>query len=132
MSRSTEESLLLEGEASASASLGTNEIVSESEHVAAPAHAQVAKHHVESGGGIYVEGGWGAEGAAVGRVGATHAVTVIIVVCVGFLLFMIVLGVIRIRAAHARGTQEEMQDAEMAWDDSALNITVNPMEVCNK
>ena len=62
-------------------------------------------------------------------VGASHAVTVIIVVCVGFLLFMIVLGVIRIRAAHHRATQEDMADAEMAWDDSALNITVNPMEV---
>ena len=56
--------------------------------------------------------------------------TVIIVVCVGFLLFMIVLGVIRIRAAHQRSQQKEMADAEMAWDDSALNITVNPMEVC--
>jgi hypothetical protein len=30
---------------------------------------------------------------------------------------------------YHRSQQEEMQDAEMAWDDSALNITVNPMEV---
>jgi len=58
-----------------------------------------------------------------------HAVTIIIVVCVGFLLFMIVLGVIRIRAAHHRAAQEENADTEMAWDDSALTITVNPMEV---
>lgn len=42
---------------------------------------------------------------------------------------MIVLGVIRIRAAHHRSQQDDMADAEMAWDDSALNITVNPMEV---
>lgn len=58
-----------------------------------------------------------------------HAVTIIIVVCVGFLLFMVILGVIRIRAAHHRANQEEIADTEMAWDDSALTITVNPMDV---
>ncbi|KAK7066746.1 hypothetical protein SK128_015389 [Halocaridina rubra] len=57
-----------------------------------------------------------------------HAVTIIIVVCVGFLVFMVVLGVIRVRAAHTRHTHEDVADAEMAWDDSSLNITVNPME----
>ena len=55
--------------------------------------------------------------------------TIIVVVCVGFLLFMIVLGVIRIRAAHHRSNTQETGDQEMAWDDSGLNITVNPMEV---
>lgn len=54
--------------------------------------------------------------------------TIIVVVCVGFLLFMIVLGVIRIRAAHHQSTVQEISDTEMAWDDSALTITVNPME----
>lgn len=58
-----------------------------------------------------------------------HAIAIIIVVCIGFLLLMIALGVIRIRAAHMRVQQEEIQETEMAWDDSALNIIVNPMEV---
>ena len=57
-------------------------------------------------------------------------VAVIIVVCVGFLVFMIVLGVIRIRSAHNR--TQEVRDVEekqeMEWDNSALTITVNPMD----
>merc|ERR1712226_772675 len=57
-------------------------------------------------------------------------VVVIIVVCVGFLVFMIVLGVIRIRSAHNR--TQEVRDVEekqeMEWDNSALTITVNPMD----
>ncbi|XP_067658784.1 calsyntenin-1-like [Haliotis asinina] len=53
----------------------------------------------------------------------------IIVVCVGFLLFMIILGVIRIRAAHRRTQVVQVDEkCEMEWDNSALNITVNPME----
>lgn len=60
---------------------------------------------------------------------AGHAVTIIVVVCIGFLVFMVALGVVRIRAAHKRGQHEAIADQEMAWDDSALTITVNPMDV---
>lgn len=53
----------------------------------------------------------------------------IIVVCVGFLLFMIILGVVRIRAAHRRTQVVHVEEKqEMEWDNSALNITINPVE----
>lgn len=60
---------------------------------------------------------------------ADFGMVAIIVVCVGFLLFMIVLGVLRIRSAHHRRrvpTNENGQ--EMEWDNSELNITVNPID----
>ncbi|XP_046910255.2 calsyntenin 1 [Dermatophagoides farinae] len=62
------------------------------------------------------------------RATPSHAVTIIIVVCVGFLVFMIVLGVIRIRSAHHRNNDSTTEDQEMAWDDNSLNITVNPLD----
>jgi hypothetical protein len=57
---------------------------------------------------------------------------VIAVVCVGFLLAVMVVGMMRIRAAQQRSSGaadvnvEEKQ--EMEWDNSALTITVNPMD----
>ncbi|XP_052820874.1 calsyntenin-1-like [Mya arenaria] len=64
-----------------------------------------------------------------GAAGTNFGMVAIIVVCVGFLLFMIVLGVLRIRAAHHhRRVPTNDNGQEMEWDNSELNIIVNPID----
>ncbi|XP_065559278.1 calsyntenin-1-like [Artemia franciscana] len=94
------------------------------------AKLEMAKHHVDIPqpfSDLYYSSQSGNLSRGMAQ-GAGHAVTIVVIVCASFLILMITLGVVRVRAAQKRAKDEANAESEMAWDDMALNITVNPLE----
>lgn len=63
--------------------------------------------------------------------GVPSAATVVIVMCIAALVVVVVLGIYRIHLTHQQEVKlaDTAKEEDVTWGDSALTITVNPMEV---
>lgn len=96
---------------------------------ARPSHLQTGHQFVHSAHRPHHEMG-GHRLAELHRSVVPGAATVIVLVCVAFLVLMVTLGIFRIRSIH-RGLDTRKGpelEREAFWEDSALTIIVNPME----
>jgi len=65
---------------------------------------------------------------------AGGAVAVVVVICIGFLLVLLVVGVLKMRDTplpHRRRSRKPTMEG-MEWDDNGMNIIVNPLEDVEK
>lgn len=90
------------------------------------AHHQVAQHNVDVSSPHLTQHEYYA-GGANGQAQQSHLAVGLVIMSVCVLLGILVLAMARMRSLHRKHVREE-QEVEMAWDDAALNITVNPLE----
>jgi hypothetical protein len=88
------------------------------------AHRQVSQHSAEIAQPKFISN---REYLSITGQASGHAVMIVVGVCVCLLVLVLVAGLAKLRSVQKKVAEDEAE-VEMAWDDTALNITVNPLE----